>query len=361
MKKRLLIAALIATAVLIFAVLPRTQYGHPDPVGPTIYSKSATGHAAFYELLQSMDVAVATSEAGSGGFVAPNDLLVVAEPAAGPTLEDVKAMLVADNVLLVLPKRTGTADRKRPNWLGRTRLVAPETTLEVLHLVDDKATITRGGSLDHWSLDPFAPGHLSISGAQLIHSTNLVALIAGPEGILVGYRYFGKRRVTVLADPDLFANFALTRGDNAVAAVNLILHLRKAESSQVIFDEFEHGFAERPFHMLGVLFQFPFALVTMQMAVAVGLLSWAATARFGSPASPGAAREAGKRSLIEAGARLLDNPARTPEISTRYVEAMLRAAGPNSCAAPELAAATTAALALGNAQRIFVWKKELNS
>jgi len=354
MTKRLLLAILVVGAVVTVVMLPRTEYAHPDPVGPTVYSKSAIGHAALFELLQRFDIPVSASEGGSGAYVSPNNLLVIAEPRTGQTLDDVRAMLVAENVLLVLPKRIGDADPNRPNWLGRDRLVAPEAAEEVLHLVDEQATLTRGGRLDSWPAQPFAPGRLSISGAQLIHSTEIRPLLRGPEGILIGDRYFGRRRVVVLADPDLLANFALARGDNSTAAVNLIESLRKGPAGTVIFDEFAHGFSERPLHILGVLFQFPFSLVTLQIGVAAILLAWAATARFGAPAPLPEPLEAGNRSLIEAGARLLDRPERIAEISQRYVEAQIRDAGQTSRTPPAHTLDP-----LRNAQQIFLWRKEL--
>jgi hypothetical protein len=355
MKKRLLLAALGIGAALSILGIPHTQYGHPDPVGPTVYSKSAIGHAALFELLRRLEIPVTASEGGSGHHGSPGQLLVIAEPRTGPALDDVRALLVAQNVLLVLPKRTGTSDPHRPNWLGRDRLVSEDAALDVLHLVDENATLTRGGSLDAWPAQPFAPGHLSIAGAQLIHSKELRPLLQGPEGILAGDRFLGRRHVTVLADPDLLANFSLERGDNSVAAVNLIVSLRNDPDSAVIFDEFEHGFAERPFHMLGIFFQFPFALVTLQIAIAAALLVWAAGARFGAPAPLAEPIAAGKRSLIEAGARLLDRPQRMGEVSARYVEAIIRDAGNTASPLPQLTDG-----ALGNAQRIYLWRKELS-
>jgi hypothetical protein len=355
MTKRLFLALLAIGAVASVFTLPHTQYAHPDPVGPTVYSKSAIGHAALFELLQRLDIPVLASEAGSGAYISSASLLVIAEPRTGPTLDDVRAMLAAENVLIVLPKRTGTADPNRPNWMGRGRLVAPEVALDVLRLVDEDATITRGGSLDALPAQPYTTGRLSIAGAQLIHSQAIRPLIAGPEGMLAGVRYIGKRRIAVLADPDLFANFALARGDNSVAAVNLIQSLRKDLSGTVIFDEFEHGFSQRPFHMLGILFQFPFALVTLQMAIAAALLVWAAAARFGAPTPLAEPIEAGKRSLIDAGAHLLDRPERIAEVAARYVEAQIRAAGNTSRTPPQ-----SIADPLTNAQRIFLWRKELS-
>jgi hypothetical protein len=52
-------------------------------------------------------------------------------------------------------------------------------------------------------------------------------------------------------------------------------------------------------------------------------LIWAATARFGAPASVAPPLAAGKRSLIDTGARLLTQARRIPDVSQRYVEAVV--------------------------------------
>jgi hypothetical protein len=370
---RVLIGVLVLAALLLTLISPNVRrsaagFAHPDPVGPTIYSKSALGHAAFYRLLQTLDVPVSASEAGSGAHLAAGSVLVIAEPRADETtLQEVRAMLSAETVLLVLPKRIGRADPKRPNWIGEDQLV-PETTADkVLHLVDPAATIARRTG------DPPAGGP-SIRGLQLIHSKMLHPLLAVGDGILVGERREQGRRVAVLSDPDMISNHGLALGGNAAAAADLIQDLRAGRDGTVVFDEFVHGFSPHAFHMLGILFQFPFVLVTMQVGLAVALAIWAATGRFGMPAVLAPPIEAGKRSLIEAGARLLDRWGKTDSLTERYFEAMVRDAGremraPRGSDVPALlkwfaqsGRAAPAAAAGGtrqSAQEIYAWRKEL--
>jgi hypothetical protein len=378
------IAASVAIAVLLLVCLlligrGNASISHPDPVGPTVYSKSAIGHAAFYSLLDDLQVPVSSSETGSGSRLAPDSVLVIAEPRSDPaTLEEVQAMLSARAVLLVLPKRSGEADPKRPNWLGQDRLVSSSDVKRVLQLVDPRASVVRVDEIGSWPPGQFSSGEAVIHPAQLIRSASIQPLLAGPEGVLVGEYRRGARRIIVLADPDPISNFGLARGGNAALAVHTIELLRAGAGGEVIFDEFVHGFADRSFHILGILFQFPFLLVTLQMAFAVLLLVWAASSRFGTPLEPPPAIDAGKRSLIETGARLLDRRGHCFALTERYYGAQVRDAGNRAHAPrgldlpallawfsgtgaaaglPSLPADHSDRAALLAARDVFVWRK----
>jgi hypothetical protein len=361
-RRRILVGVLAVAALLLTLLSPNVRrsaagMAHPDPVGPTVYSKSAMGHAALYRLLQTLDVPVSISEAGSGAHLEPGSVLVIAEPRTDETtLDEVRAMLTAETVLLVLPKRMGKTDPHRPNWIGEDQLVPEDAARKVLQLADPVATLVRSSSANSWA----------IHSLQLIHSNRLRPLLAAGDGILIGeWREHG-RRLVVLSDPDLIANYSLARGDNSVIAVNLIDNLRAHRGGEVVFDEFVHGFSPRAFHMLGILFQFPFVLVTLQLGLAAALAVWAATGRFGMPTPVPPPIEAGKRSLIEAGARLLDRWGKTGALAERYFEAMVRNAAaelraPRGLDLAGLLAwfAQTGRSAPQSAQAVYAWKKEL--
>ena len=141
-RRFLLIGFAVLTALLLALIAPNfrrslASLSHPDPVGPTAYSKSAIGHAAFYHLLEHLNIEDQISETGSSVHVGPSDVLVVAEPRTDTTtLGEVKAMLDARTVLLVLPKRTGKADPDRPYWLAQDKLVAESDVNAVLQVSD---------------------------------------------------------------------------------------------------------------------------------------------------------------------------------------------------------------------------------
>jgi hypothetical protein len=362
-RRYILIASAVLAALLLALIVPNfrrgmAQLSHPDPVGPTAYSKSALGHAAFYHLLNELNIDAEISEIGSGAHVGPGDVLLVAEPRTDKTtLSEVTAMLNARTVLLVLPKRTGKPDPNRPYWLGQDKLVAEADVNAVLQLVDPAAKISRVAALSEISANGALAGTPTINKPQVMQSKLLRPMLLSSEGMLIGDRRIGNRRVVVLADPDILSNFALTRGDNSVLAVSLVQQLRAGhDDGNVIFDELIHGFTPRPFSLLNILFQFPFVLVTVQMAAAIALLIWAATARFGAPLEVDPGLAAGKRSLIDTGARLLTQAGRVPDLSARYVEAVVAATArtlrtPVS-QVPDLPASPTP-------QSIWQWRKKL--
>jgi hypothetical protein len=329
-KHRILTGAAIAGAFLIAVATPDFRRGlismtKPDPVGPAIYSKSALGHAAVYDMLASIGIPVVESDLGSGAHVDSNSVLVIAEPRTDDvSLSEVSAMLDAPTVLLVLPKREGKADPKRPNWIGEDRLIAPGDVQRVLRLADEKATLVREAATDSWSISNYSGAQPAIRHAQLLQSSRLHPLLASPQGILIGELRTRQRRLIVLSDPDLMANHGIARGDNAWIFVSLIQNLRSGREGTVVFDEFIHGYSPRPFHMLGILFQFPFALVTAQAALGVALLVWAAAGRFGAPREQPPAIDAGRRSLIDAGAALVVRNGDESALAARYYEEMVR-------------------------------------
>jgi hypothetical protein len=366
------------SALLLAAIAPNFRRGaaslaHPDPVGPTAYSKSAIGHAAFYHLLGEAGIPAEISELGSGRHVGGSDLLVIAEPrSADSTLTEVKAMLTARNVLLVLPKRGGKPDPDKPYWLASDTLLPDDQIAPVLRLADPEATLERNAPLGSLSADASIAGVPAIHQPQLIRSKKLRPLVDAQGGILIGELRAGGRRLVVLSDPDLIANHGLARGDNASIMVRFIRSLYdNKEDGAVIFDEFVHGFSPKPFHMLGILFQFPFVLVTLQMGLGVALLIWSANGRFGAPAGLVPPLEAGKRSLIDTGARLLAQTGRIPELSERYYEVAVRDAGlrlraPRGLDTPALLVwlgqnpgAPSAPAAEAPPQAVWTWKKEL--
>ena len=193
-RRNVLTGAAVLAALLLAFIVPNFRRGaaslsHPDPVGPTAYSKSAIGHLAFQRLLEDAGVPTSISESGSGGYVAGDDVLVVAEPRTdNSTLAEVRVMLTARTVLLVLPKRTGTPDPDRPYWLAGDKLLSDDSITRVLHLVDQHAALVRDASLAGLSGDFALDGAPAIDQPQLIRSQLLHPLLACADGILIGER-----------------------------------------------------------------------------------------------------------------------------------------------------------------------------
>ncbi len=387
-RRRIWMGASLLAAILAAFAFPAVRRSavsmtRPDLIGPTIYSKSALGHATAFRMLEDIGIPAEESNLGSGAHFDANSVTVIAEPRTDDaTLDDVRAMLDAPTVLLILPKREGTADPKRPNWIGTDALIAESDVQRVLRLTDKGATVVRNASAASWVVSSrFGNALPEIRHTQLIRSENLRPLLASEDGILIGESRAHGRRLVVLSDPDLMANHAIARGGNAQIFVSLIENLRAGHDGRVIFDEFIHGYSPRPFHMMGILFQFPFVLVTAQLALGVGLLLWAAMARFGMPRELPPAIGAGRRSLIEAGAGLLSRKGDPAALAARYYEEMARDAAVHlrapagmplsdlltwlaesgkAGAVPGEPQAANAQAAVRSAQQVYAWRRELS-
>jgi len=195
---------------------------------------------------------------------------------------------------------------------------------DVLALVDPRATVGRYGTIEQWTSqgpDAEAP---RLAQAQLARSPRMHGLVQAADGILIGEIGNGAWRAVVVTDPDIAENHGFSRGANASIVASIVRRLRGNRAGRVVFDETVHGIVARPFSAMRLLFGFPFAFVTLQVAIAAALLLWSGSVRFGTPRPREAALPLGKRSLIESGSRLLEHAARLPFLIERYAEAIVR-------------------------------------
>ena len=157
---------------------------------------------------------------------------------------------------------------------------------------------------------------------QLVQSTALSPVVATDQGILVGALAREGQTVWVLSDPDILSNHGLGRGDNADLAVAVVEALRPSDSA-VVFDETIHGFGQNA-SLWRLIFQFPYLIATLQVAAAVIALVWATAGRFGSPVPAERPLQAGKETLLNNMASLLQFGGHGSVILRRYLDATLR-------------------------------------
>ncbi len=143
--------------------------------------------------------------------------------------------------------------------------------------------------------------------------------------MLVGERAGNGSRLWILADPDLLSDQGIVRGDNAVVAAALIEALRPA-GAVVVVDETLHGFEQHP-NLLRLALGPPFVVVTIAAAVAVLLLLWAGTGRFGAPQASAAPLAAGKVTLIGNAAGLLRLGGSINPMPSRYLQLLAGSVG----------------------------------
>jgi hypothetical protein len=345
--RRLLVAWAVAAAFVfscsLFVLMGRDDDGssRPDEAGPSAYSRSAIGHAGLLRLLRKLDIRATPSQADSPLKANQGGVVVIAEPRADAAgLARTRALLGTVDLLLVLPKRAGLPQPGHPGWLGAARLLDPATVALVMALVDPSASVVRPNGQLSWSTHELR-SLPTLPAPQLVFSRRLDPVIAGAEGILVGQAKVGDHRVVVLSDPDVIANHGLALGDNAALAVQ-ILDLLRGLAGNIVFDETVHGYLERPMHPLRLLLQFPYALLTLQGVLALGLLGWSAAGRFGAPEPLPRALPLGSATLIETGARLLDRPAHHALMARRYLDLLLAELAGRLHAPPGLAGAPLA-------------------
>ena len=336
-----ILAALIAGVTAIFAlsvVLMSRDSGGRAVVDPSTYATSAIGHAGVYEMLSRLGYPLDRSRVGAQRSPGEGGVLVMAEPELAHFGSDMVLTLErTPTVLLVLPKRAGEPDPARGGWIRRVETLPLRYVDSVLKLVVSKGQVQR--------LEPpkaFAVNRLGVmptfdSTAQLMRSDDLTPVVADGEDMLIGEFNDDGRVVWVLSDPDIIENHGLERGQNAAFVLAALERLRDpSEKGRIVFDEAIHGIAGPPSNPFRYLFEFPFVIITGLVLLAIGLLLWATTSRFGAarPAPP--AFDHGKGRLIANTASLLERAGHHGFVMHRYVRMVLRDTGRALHAPPQL-------------------------
>jgi len=310
-------------------VLMSRDNGGRAVVEPSTYSKSAIGHAGLYELLGRLGYGLERSRVGAQRAPGEGGILVMAEPelnAFGSA--SILTLERTPTVLLVLPKRAGEADRDKPGWIRSAEPLPLSYVDSVLRLVVAKGSVERVEPPKSFAVNKIGIMPDFAATAQLMRSELLTPLVGSSEGMLLGAAEYDDRLVWVLSDPDIIENHGLVRGQNAAFILGTLEAMRgSGEAGKVVFDEAIHGIAGPPTNPFRYLFEFPFAIVTLLMLAAVGLLLWATTGRFGGvrPAPP--SFDLGKSRLIANTASLLERAGHHGFVMHRYVHMVLREAG----------------------------------
>ena len=312
---------MLGVAAIYFGAFGDARPGS-DAVGPSTFSRSAVGHAGIAETLRRLGIEVAKSRSDSVGKLRPGGVLVIAEPNVSLQPQQLRSLLAARTVLLVLPKRVGRRDRNRPAWVDQVVLLPETAAAAVLTLGGIKAEVVRAPTAS-WSRNEIGPTPAIPAPMQLIKSSELRPVVAADNGMLVGELRTNTRRLWVLADPDLLQNHGIGEPGNAGFALALINGLR-GRNGTVVFDETVHGYEEQTGAPWLLLFEFPFVLATLQGVIAVGLLLWGTMGRFGAPLPPPPALQSGKHGLIQNTAKLFEFAGYQVVMVQRYVHAIVR-------------------------------------
>ena len=272
--------------------------------GADSYSRSAIGHHAFVRLLRDLGFPVIASRHRTASKASEGTVLVLAEPQIGALEERAEAVEEmwdqASRMLVVLPKRFGAPRKDRPRWLGAAELLPVAEAERVLEALSVEAEVVRPErSVADWKGAP-AP---TLERPQLLVSEELEPLVSTAEGMLAGELAGDGWHLVVLADPDVIATHGLGKGANAELAVRLVERLA-GEGATILVDETQHGWESSP-SLVRELLRWPLVLATLQAALALGLLAWAALVRFGRARRPRPELAPGKGFLVDNTAALL--------------------------------------------------------
>ena len=325
---RRLLVGWIAGAVAVFAIslyfMGGGELGGPNTAGPSTYSPSAIGHEGIAEVLEQLGIPVMKSRSNSLDKLSPGSVLVIAEPQrAGQSEETIRALLKARTVLLVLPKWIGLPSEQRIGWLREVSEGPTQDAQWALGLVAPRGEIARErGSLE-WTTNRLQITPSPDSPVQLVRGDRLRPIVGATQGMLLGEIADRDHKVWVLADPDVISNHGLARAGNAALAVAMIEALR-GESGSIVFDETIHGLVVRTASPFLLLFRFPFVVASVQGLIAIALLLWATLGRFGAPQTAPPTLSAGRESLLQNMAKLVEFTGHQDVMAHRYVQETVR-------------------------------------
>jgi hypothetical protein len=314
----LVAAGVAALSITLYLALSGTQ---DVTVGPSTYSNSAIGHDGLLALLKARGIEASASRGASLAKTRHGGVLVLAEPDfTADGKEMLRLLLGARNVLLVLPKWGGPADRDRPGWMALAQLLPdslPQTVLDDAQLA---ATVTRAAHEVAFPANALGVAPHLADPPQLLQAGLPEPVVFGPDGVLVAHWRRGTRELTVLADPDVIANHGLASGNAAFA---LALIERARHGGPVVFDETIHGFTAAPDGRLTLVFAKPFLAATLDAVLACALLVWAGGRRFGTTLTRPAPFRPGKLALIDNITALLLDAGQQGALLQRYVAATI--------------------------------------
>ena len=321
-----------AIAGIVYLSLYGQNFGEPATVDPSVYSRSSVGHKAFLETLRRLGVPIQVSRFNSAAKIGDAGLLIVAEPTDDKENDDLLHKLDhLPQVLFVLPKWRAAPDTTDPRWAGAIALLPDEAVLDIYKRVMGSGSLVRREGTIILPAAQFG-GAVKLNRPQYIVDGDLKPLVSGPDGIVLGQYTFGSKRLWILSDPDLISNQGIDEGENAGVAVAIVQALQQ-KGAPVVIDETVHGFGERP-ELLHRVFQLPYVIVTITGLLAVLLVIWAGSLRFGAPQRSEPVLAAGKGSLIRNAADLLSLGQSVGMVLTSYLrlamgEAMRELRGPN--------------------------------
>ena len=324
-RTRVLIGAVCLFAVAAALIALRLDVeNHVVGTDRRIESVSAIGNRAFMRLLELSDIPVEIDRSRSVPASGGDDQVRIVMANLIPT-PDSKAFLasrlVGPALIVVLPKWEVTEDPLHPGWVASAVGLPVKEVVSVLRQVVPRATVERPEGPIDWTANElgYTP---TLAQPQLFGSRLARPILASDDGMLIGEMMRGNQRIWVVADPDLIANHGLHRGDNAALALAMVEAILPADG-EAVFDVATPLPIEPP-SIERLLFTFPTAIVSVEIAIMCLLLLWAAAAAFGTPLDLARPIATGSAALIANMSALLILGGHLRQMLARYGEAMVR-------------------------------------
>src|SRR5262249_1109817 len=154
----------------------------PEGVLPSTFSRSAIGHAGIAEVLQRMDRVVVKSRQNSLDQLSRGSILVIAEPRTGTAFDEMtKALLKANTILFVLPKRTGRPHERKREGLGDAGGTSTLEAEGVFRLVVPRGEVIREDSAPNWTTNVINVSPNLPEPIQLVRGDRLTPIIAAGD------------------------------------------------------------------------------------------------------------------------------------------------------------------------------------
>ncbi len=238
-----LLIAVVLTITLVVAPWPTEQ----DSTALSSYDATPAGARGFYEILDRLGQPVERRLEAMRDTLDPDALYVVLEPAIPMTVSEVHRLLeaVRDGArLLALPaaesRLADSLEVRRvavvhENGVAANGRVVPRTGPAQAFGVGWVRWVLRGAGTED---EDSAPTYVPPSAAVTLLSLDTRR---GPEPMVVGLPY-GRGRVVIAAEPDLFRNSTVREDDGSVRIVRFVEWLTDGHRVPIVFDEYHHGY-----------------------------------------------------------------------------------------------------------------------
>ncbi len=265
-----LFAALLMLVFVVIVGIDAYQKIRRQPGPPSTYNAASAGYKALYLWLRELGVPAKRWESPLTGLTREAVVLLMMSPRLGPGPNELKALenWVRDGGTLILVSSPWNAFAKHFGFEMKMRL--HDQKKEEERLAFQPGPYIRG---QRTIMSKIHPGIDSQRPEAIVHARDAFGnLIVAVEE--------GKGRVIMMADPSLFSNLDLRKGDHARLALDLLLtHLGEGV---LLIDEYHHGYG-RMTSVAAYVFESDAFAPLLQVAFLVLVLWTAASRRFGPP------------------------------------------------------------------------------